>query len=108
NTTKHHCAIELTALIPCVVQARAISIFVEIVGTLAVNVAHAGLQSSLNFPYPVQFPTLTRRVRMRVLKLIFAVEVELVGVVRDIHLLFAHKLEIEAILNTREHEQLIE
>jgi len=44
---------------------------------------------------------------MRVLELVFTVEVELVGVIRDIHLLFAHKFEVEAILNTREHEQLI-
>ncbi|MCY1436009.1 hypothetical protein D9M71_521230 [compost metagenome] len=58
----------------------------------------------------MQFPTLVRRVGVVRHELVFLLgpEVELVGVVRDVHLFFADQLVVEAVLAAGEHLQFVE
>ncbi|MNE82679.1 hypothetical protein D3C80_1794220 [compost metagenome] len=85
------------------------AVLIEVEGPFAVDVALARLQRRLDDPDAVQLPT--HQIRVDVVRRgdvgRFLVVVQLVGVVRNVHLLLADQFEVEAVQRTVEHPAII-
>src|SRR3990167_1311081 len=110
HTAEEHRTIQSIALVPGVVQTDPKGVLVEVVGAFAIHVTLARLERGFDDPHPVQLPALALRIGMvgQKLLILLAIEVELVGVIGDVHLLTPYQFVIEAFLTAGKHLQFVE